>query len=176
MDKKGRMLLHTCCGPCASASVERLIEDGWAVDLFFSNSNIFPGDEYLKRLEGAVRTAEYFGVRCLEDSYQHEQWLKVISGLENEPERGKRCLQCFNYSLKRTSKKAAEEGYDGFATSLTISPHKPAGAIFEIGKTTANFIEYDFKKRNGFKRSIELSKEMGLYRQSYCGCEFSMRS
>jgi hypothetical protein len=170
MNKK--ILLHTCCGPCATASVERLLEEGWQVDLFYSNSNIATEDEYRRRLEGVVKTADFFNVNWIADEYLHDAWLSGITGMESEPEKGRRCGVCFNYSLGRTS--AAASGYDGFSTTLTISPHKNSKLIFEIGNSAGKFVEYDFKKKNGFKRSIELSKKLELYRQQYCGCEFSM--
>lgn len=170
-----RILLHVCCGPCATASIERLLEDDWAVDLFYSNSNISPKDEYDKRLEGIVKTAEYFNVSWFADSYDHDSWLSAVSGLENEPERGLRCGACFNYSLGRTASRAEKDGYDGFTTSLSISPHKDSKLLFEKGYGAGKFIEYNFKKKNGYKRSIELAEDIGLYRQNYCGCEFSIR-
>ncbi|MBI9105376.1 MAG: epoxyqueuosine reductase QueH [Spirochaetales bacterium] len=169
-DKK--LLLHTCCGPCATASVERLLDEGWAVDLFYSNSNILSYDEYQRRLEGVLKIAGYFKVGLVEDEYDHDAWLCEIKGLEAEPEKGSRCGVCFEYSLGRTA--AVSGGYSGWATTLTISPHKNSKLIFEIGKKAGGFIEYDFKKKNGFARSIELSKKLDLYRQQYCGCEFSM--
>ena len=170
-----RILLHTCCGPCASASVERLLEDGWAVDMYYSNSNIATRDEFLKRLEGAAAVAEYFGVGFIEDGYEHLKWLAAVRGYEDQPEKGSRCGICFDFSLGRTAAYAAACGYDGFTTTLTISPHKSSDLLFRTGRSKGPFIEYDFKKKNGFARSIELSKELDLYRQQFCGCEFSIR-
>ena len=175
MSEPGRILLHVCCGPCATASIERLIEDGWSVELFYSNSNISPREEYLKRLEGAAKTAEYFGVKLIEDEYDHAAWLAVVKGLEDEPERGARCAVCFSYSLSRAAEYAAAGEYAGFTTSLSISPYKNSAVLFQTGSAAGRFIEYNFKKRDGYKRSIELAKEIGLYRQEYCGCEFSYR-
>lgn len=175
METPGIILLHACCGPCATASIERLQEDGWKVDLFYSNSNISPDYEYRKRLEGLVKTAEYFGLNWFEDDYNHESWLHKIAGTENEREQGARCSLCFSYSLGRTSQCAAAGGYDGFTTTLTVSPHKNSSILYEIGNLNGNFIEYNFKKKNGYKRSVELSDAIGLYRQNYCGCEFSVR-
>lgn len=176
-----RILLHVCCGPCSTSSIQRLIEDGWSIDLFYSNSNIYPEDEYRKRLEGASKTAEYFNINIIEDDYEHHRWLDAVSGFENEPEKGLRCGLCFRYSLRRTAERASSGGYDGFATTLTVSPHKISKVLFEQGKEAAagygsSFIEYDFKKKDGYKKSIELSKMLGLYRQHYCGCEFSFRT
>lgn len=169
-----KILLHVCCGPCATASIERLLADDWIVDLFYSNSNIATREEYLKRLEGVIRTAEYFGVQVIEDEYRHDKWLTAVKGLEAEPERGGRCTVCFGYNLGRTAETALN-GYDGFTTTLTVSPHKNSSVIFNTGKLLGkNFIEYDFKKKDGFKRSIQLASELGLYRQNFCGCEFSV--
>lgn len=172
-DKK--ILLHVCCGPCATASIERLLEDDWIVDLFYSNSNISPKDEYDKRLEGVKLTAEYFGLEWIADEYKHEDWLAAVAGLEAEPERGERCGVCFGYSFTRAALYAESGGYDGFTTSLSISPHKDSKLLFEKGFGAGKFIEYNFKKKDGYKRSLELADEIGLYRQNYCGCEFSIR-
>lgn len=173
MNKK--ILLHTCCGPCATASVERLLDEGWQVELFYSNSNINTPDEYKKRLEGVIKTAEYFKVGWTQDEYLHDAWLSAVKGLEAEPEKGSRCGVCFEFSLARTAVAAAAGNYSGYSTTLTISPHKNSKLLFKIGAETGNFIERDFKKKDGFGRSIELSKRLGLYRQQYCGCEFSLR-
>ena len=175
MKESQRILLHVCCGPCATASIERLIEDGWQVDLFFSNSNILSRAEYDKRLESAEKTAEYFKLKLLNDAYDHQLWLNAIKGLEDEPERGARCSVCFGYSLRRTAEAADAGGYDGFTTTLSISPYKDSSVLFSSGNSAGRFIEYNFKKKDGFKRSLELSKELNLYRQGFCGCEFSAK-
>ncbi|HAK44345.1 MAG TPA: hypothetical protein DCO79_00250 [Spirochaeta sp.] len=168
-----RILLHVCCGPCATASIERLIEDNWIVDLFYSNSNISPKQEYDKRFEGVKKTAEYFNLKYFADEYDHEAWLDAVKGLEDQPEGGLRCALCFSYSFKRAAAFAETGGYDGFTSSLSISPYKNSKLLFEKGADAGLFIEYNFKKKNGYKRSIELARELGLYRQNYCGCEFS---
>ena len=175
MINRKRILLHVCCGPCATASIERLVEDGWIVDLYYSNSNISPREEYLKRLEGVQKTAEYYRLKIIEDEYNHDAWLSSVKGFENEPERGDRCAVCFGYSLGRTAAYAASRAYEGFTTSLSISPYKDSKTLFRIGDEAGGFIEYNFKKREGYKRSIELAEKIGLYRQHYCGCEFSYR-
>lgn len=176
----GKLLLHTCCGPCASACVERVREDGLEPVLFFSNANIEPRGEYLKRLEAAKRLAAAEGVELVEDAgADHAEWLeKVAKGYENEPEGGARCRRCFAFSLSRAAAYAAANGYASFATSLTVSPHKRSATVFEAGREAGGdaFVPYDFKKRDGFRRSVEKAKELGLYRQDYCGCEFSRRS
>ncbi|MEA2102616.1 MAG: epoxyqueuosine reductase QueH [Thermodesulfobacteriota bacterium] len=174
MSEDKRICLHTCCGPCASAPVERLIAQGYEIIMFFSNSNIYPRKEYDKRLDNARRVAETFKVRIEEDVYDHASWLDHIKGMEDEPEHGRRCPKCFEYNLERTSKFTKNKGIEAFTTTLTVSPHKPSKLIFTIGDSFPGFVPMDFKKKDGFKKSVYLSKQMGLYRQRYCGCEFSM--
>ena len=176
MSEKRKILLHVCCGPCATASIERLLSDGWEVDLFFSNSNLASIDEYYLRLEAAEKTAEHFGLKLTADEYDHDAWLDAVKGLEAEPEKGGRCSVCFAFSLERTARAAESDTYDGFTTSLSISPHKNSSVIFSNGRAAGDFIEYNFKKNEGFKRSIELSEQLDLYRQDFCGCEFSIRT
>lgn len=175
MEAAKKILVHMCCAPCASASVEKLMLGGYEVTLYFSNSNIFPEEEYMKRLESAQKLARICDVVLEEDSYSHEEWLKHIQGLENELERGRRCLKCFEYSLSRTARLADELNFQAFTTTLTLSPHKVSKQIFKIGKQFPKYVPFDFKKEDGFLRSLQLSKEYDLYRQNYCGCEFSMR-
>ena len=148
---------------------------GYTVTLFFSNSNIYPEAEYQKRLAETRRLAEIWQIVLEEDQYDHEQWLAHIRGLENEPEKGKRCEKCFEYSLMRTDKIAERLGIPYFTTTLTLSPHKVSRIIFAIGKRFPRYLPFDFKKEDGFLRSLQLSKEYNLYRQRYCGCEFSFR-
>lgn len=169
-----KLLLHVCCAPCATSPLEQLIEE-FDVTLFFSNSNIFPKEEYEKRLDFAKKLAAKFDVELVSDSYEHNLWLDFIRGLENEPEKGKRCEKCFEFNLSRAAKFAQENNFDFFTTTLTVSPHKPSEKIFKIGGALGNFLEKNFKKKNGFAKSIELSKKFGLYRQNYCGCEFSKK-
>ena len=178
MSNSGRIdqyLLHVCCAPCASGSIERLIERGEEVVLFYSNSNIYPEAEYEKRLGEAERLAGIYSLELVVDAYDHDAWLSHIKGYEQEPEKGSRCSLCFAYSLYRTKLKAEELGIPRFSTTLTISPHKRSSQIFAEAEGMDGFVTDDFKKKGGFYRSIELSKAYGLYRQEYCGCEFSMR-
>lgn len=184
------VLLHTCCGPCASACVPRLKEEGHAVALFFSNSNIDTRAEFDHRLEQARKLGAADGVAVVADVYDHADWLEhVAAGFEDAPEKGARCARCFRYSLARAAAYAAAHGYDGFTTSLTISPHKISAMVFAAGADAAwmastapcggtsaavpEFLAVDFKKRDGFLHSLRRTQELGLYRQSYCGCEFS---
>ena len=171
---KNSILLHVCCGPCGTASVERLLLEEKEVTLFFSNSNIFPESEFYKRLEQVKKLSEIHNVPCYVDEYDHSAWLSVIKGYEREPEKGKRCSVCFNYSLSRAALMAKSLSIESFTTTLTISPHKISKMIFEKGEAYGSFAPYDFKKKDGFKKSRELSEKYGLYRQNYCGCEFSM--
>jgi len=179
-----RVLLHTCCGPCASACAPALRDDGNAVALFFSNSNIDTREEFDRRLAAARKLGEADGIEVIADTYDHDDWLeKVASGFEDCPERGERCARCFRYSLSRAAAYAAAHGYDAFTTSLTVSPHKVSPMVFAAGRAACTlgaaesppvFLERDFKKKDGFLRSLKRSAELGLYRQSYCGCEFSL--
>ena len=156
------VLLHSCCGPCASACVPRLKEEGHAVTMFYSNSNIDTRAEFEKRLEAAQTLAAAEGVA-------------VADGYENEPEKGLRCERCYRYNLARTASYAAAHGFEAFTTSLTVSPHKPSAKIFASSEDP-KFLREDFKKREGFKLSVRRAGELGLYRQAYCGCEFSKRT
>ena len=171
-----RVMLHTCCGPCASACAPALREAGHEVVLFFSNSNIDTEAEFERRLAAARKLAEAEGVELVADAYEHRDWLeKVARGFEDAPEKGERCARCFRYSLSRTAAAAAAHGCDAFTTSLTVSPHKPSAKIFASSEDP-KFLREDFKKREGFKLSVRRAGELGLYRQTYCGCEFSKRT
>jgi predicted adenine nucleotide alpha hydrolase (AANH) superfamily ATPase len=172
---ESKYLLHVCCAPCASASAERLLQRGEQVVLFFSNSNIYPYDEYQKRLGEVHKLARRYAVEVVEDLYDHVGWLEAIAGFEQEPEKGSRCTLCFSYNLARTYEAALRLGIPRFSTTLTVSPHKNSRQIFTAAESFDGFVKDDFKKQNGYARSIELSKAYGLYRQCYCGCEFSTR-
>ena len=169
----GRTLLHTCCGPCASACVPRLKETGREVTMFFANSNIDTKEEFDKRLREAEKLAAVDGVKIVALPYDHEEWLReVAAGYEHEPEKGARCARCFRYNLTKAAEYAKQHGFDEFTTSLTVSPHKVSAMIFSASDDPA-FLKMDFKKKEGFKLSVRRAKELGLYRQGYCGCEFS---
>ncbi len=173
------MLLHTCCGPCASACVPVLREAGRSPVLYFANSNLDTAAEWARRLDSARRLAEAEGVELVAEPYNHAEWLEQVArGFENEPEKGARCARCYLYNLRKTAEYAALHGHVAIATSLTISPHKPSKVVLAAGESAASaasveFLPFDFKKRNGFLKSVARAKELGLYRQSYCGCEFS---
>ena len=172
-----KLLLHTCCAPCACGCLEKL--EGREITLFFSNSNLNSREEYEKRLENVRIFAERFSFPLLIDPYDHQAWLEQVSGIpdyENAPERGIRCGACFKFSLGRTAK-AAEKLDMNFATTLTVSPHKNSKLIFSIGaECSPRFEPIDFKKNDGFLKSLRLSRELGLYRQDFCGCEFSRQN
>jgi len=169
-----RLLLHVCCAPCASHAVELLCRDH-QVTLFFSNSNIAPQAEYRRRASAAADLARIYRCDLIEDDYDHAAWLAAVRGLESEPEKGRRCLGCFEFNLRRTAAAAQARGFDGFTTTLTTSPHKRSADILAIGSRLPGFVAVDFKKKDGFRHSLELSRRHNLFRQDYCGCEFSRR-
>lgn len=178
--KKNKLLLHVCCGPCATVVIETLAKD-YALTLYFSNDNLFPEAEYLRRQQAVLELAQRLDITVIADSYCHQDWLLAVAGLEKEPERGGRCIQCFGHRLRHTVEKAKQLGIHYFSTTLPISPYKDYQQICAIGEQLAKdnslqFIVQDFSQNGGYKRSILLSKEYGLYRQKYCGCEFSLYS
>ena len=175
------LLLHTCCAPCSSAVIERLSKY-FRITVFYYNPNIEPLEEYLKRKEEQKRflseVTTPYPISFLDCDYEHEEFIQLSKGLENEKEGGPRCLKCYRLRLLKTALKARELHFDYFGTSLTVSPYKNAQALNQIGeelqkKFNVKYLYSDFKKRNGYKRSTELSKDYHLYRQDYCGCSFS---
>jgi predicted adenine nucleotide alpha hydrolase (AANH) superfamily ATPase len=170
-----RVLLHTCCAPCASHATEELRRQGHEVTLCFSNANLAPAAEYFRRLEAAQQLSVRTGTPLLEDPPDHAAWLSVMRGTEEDAEGCARCGRCFQYSLDRVQSLAAQHGFDAFTTSLTISPHKNSARILAIGRELdpLRFLPVDFKKGGGFQRSVELARLYQLYRQDYCGCEYS---
>ena len=174
-----RILLHTCCAPCFSGCFERLIP--WAdFDIYFYNPNISSFEEYSKRAAELERFIKVKGIscKCFIEDYDPKPFLDNSKGLESCPERGQRCAKCFALRLEKTAAFASGNAYDYFTTTLTLSPLKNAEIINNIGENVATaykaaFLPSDFKKKNGYLRSLELSKECGLYRQNYCGCSFS---
>lgn len=179
-EKRPRLLLHSCCGPCSSYVIEYLSKH-FDITVYYYNPNIFPREEYEKRLAEQIKLVERLGgaVMC-EAEYEPDRFYEAAKGLEAEKEGGARCAECFRLRLDKTAEKAAEGGFDYFCTTLTVSPHKNAPLINAISEQAAEkfgvaALPADFKKREGYKRSIELSKEFELYRQDYCGCEFSIR-
>ena len=183
--ERSSLLLHSCCGPCSTSVIESL-SDAFKVTVFFYNPNITDRDEYLKRRESQLLFINEYNktvsidrqIAFLEGEYLTSEFYEAAKGLEDAPEGGARCTKCFILRLEKTAQMARMGGYDLFGTTLTVSPHKNYPLISSIGKDMAlkyavSFLDRDFKKKDGFRRSIELSKKYGLYRQNYCGCEFS---
>lgn len=178
-----KVLLHSCCAPCSSYVIECL-SNYCDLTILYYNPNISPFEEYEKRKEEQKRLIREIPtlhkISMIDCDYDNDLYEESIKGLENEPERGSRCSVCFKLRLEKTAIVAKELNYDYFGTTLTVSPYKNSSVINEFGITLANqyqipFLVSDFKKRNGYKRSIELSHEYGLYRQNYCGCKYSKR-
>lgn len=167
------IFLHVCCGPCATSSIERLKDENYFPTLFFSNDNIDTLDEFEKRFNEAKKVASFYSVDIIKAPYNHDLWLESIKGLECEKEGGSRCIKCFFYNLNKLSEESKKRGYSSFTTTLSVSRFKNSEKIFTEGEKFEGFTPINFKKKGGFERSIKLSKEMGLYRQNYCGCEFS---
>lgn len=174
------LLLHTCCAPCSTAVIKRLA-NYFKITVFYYNPNISPKEEYEKRKEEQkrfIKESALENITLLDCDYENELFTQIAKGLEQEKEGGKRCPKCFKLRLEKTAKKAKEENFDYFGTSLTVSPYKNAEILNKIGKMLeekyqVTFLPSDFKKKNGYKESIELSKKYHLYRQDYCGCIFS---
>lgn len=172
-----KLLLHICCAPDATHPIQ-ILNDDYELGAFFYNPNIHPREEYVKRLEDMRVLAKKWDIVLYEGEYDKDRWLLLTEEYKEEPEGGKRCEICYRMRLEETAKKAREEGYDLFGAVLTTSPHKDARKINEIGRGIGEkygipFLESDFKKKDGFKKSVELSKGLGLYRQNYCGCIYS---
>ena len=186
MEEKKKLLLHSCCAPCSTAVIERLKED-YDITILYYNPNIYPEEEYIKRKNEELKYIEILKnknpatiINFMDCDYDSETYYKAVKGYENEREGGARCAICFKVRLDKTAKLAKQNGYDIFGTTLTVSPHKNAEVINAIGQNISSNvgIEYlvsNFKKQNGYKLSVDLSKENGLYRQNYCGCEFALK-
>ena len=178
--KGERLLLHSCCAPCSSACLERLKEH-FQITVFYYNPNIDDEKEYEKRKAEQIRFLQETGwADILDCDYEAEKFAEIAKGLENEPERGSRCYSCYALRLSKTAQTAAENGFSWFATTLTLSPHKNAEWLNEIGEKeggryAVNYLFSDFKKKAGYYRSIALSTQYGLYRQDFCGCKYSKR-
>mgnify|MGYP000025880772 CR=1 FL=1 len=177
------LLLHSCCAPCSSYVLEYL-SSYMKITVFYYNPNIYPPQEYRARAEEQKRLIESmqtkYPIRFFEGSYVPQDFFDAVKGLEQEPEGGERCKVCFRLRLAEAARIAYEGGFDYVTTTLSISPLKPADVLNEIGENEAekqkmSYLPSDFKKKNGYKRSVELSAEYGLYRQNYCGCVFSHR-
>jgi predicted adenine nucleotide alpha hydrolase (AANH) superfamily ATPase len=174
-----RLLLHVCCAPCATHTLEVLSPD-YAVTFFFDNPNIHPEGEYRRRLADAERFAAETGTPFIAIEYDPDSWARALEGLDHEPEGGRRCEACIRLRLEQAANWAKNLHFGAFATTLSISPHKSADLINRIGRELGaernlQFVEGDFKQGGGFQRSVALSRRHGLYRQDYCGCIYSLR-
>ncbi len=179
MSKKPKILLHICCAPDATYPFSELSKEFDVIGYFYG-SNIHPIEEYERRKNALLKLSKEWKFPVIFEEYKPDRWLKEVKGLEMEPEGGKRCEKCFYIQLEKTAIKARELGIGAFTTTLTISPHKNVKLINSIGreiseKLGVKFLERVFRKKGGFKRSVELSKKLNLYRQNYCGCIFSIR-
>ena len=182
---KMKILLQSCCAPCSTAVIERLASE-FDITIFYYNPNIYPEEEYLKRKNEELKYIEIFNkkntdkIKFLDCDYESELFYEKTKGFEKEREGGARCAICFRIRLEKTARIARSNGFDVFGTTLTVSPHKNAELINAIGlelqkEYDIEFLVSNFKKQNGYKRSVELAKENNLYRQNYCGCEFALR-
>lgn len=176
---KPKLLLHTCCGVCGAWIPKKLSAD-FDVTLYFFNPNIAPAEEYGRRLEAARQVADSVGVELVLGRYQPEEWLMLVRGRESDPEGGERCEMCFSLRLGETAKYAKENGFEYFASTLTVGRNKRAAVINPLGEKWAKqfglkFLAEDFKKGGGQVETDKESHRLGLYRQNYCGCVFSMR-
>ena len=180
LPKGTRLLLHSCCAPCSSACLERL-HDFFSVCVFYYNPNIDEREEYEKRKAEQIRLLSETGwVEFVDCDHDAKAFVEMAKGLENEPERGARCYRCYALRMEKTAQKAKELGIAYFATTLTLSPLKNVEWLNQIGEEVGGrygltYLYSDFKKQGGYLRSIELSKEYGLYRQDFCGCKYSRR-
>ncbi len=177
--RKPKLLLHSCCAPCSSACIERL-KDCFDITVYYYNPNMDSGEEFSLRASEQQRLCQSLGVNCVIEEYNPDEFFSLVKGLEGAPEGGARCERCFALRLNKTAEYAKNNAFDYFTTTLTVSPLKNAKILNEVGKTAqekfgVKFLPSDFKKKGGYQRSIELSKEYSLYRQNYCGCIFSKR-
>ena len=173
-----KILLHACCGICSGYPISLLKDMGCSVTVYFYNPNIYPIEEYQRRLEAEKTLCKYYGCELIEGEYEPEIYYQYVKGLENEPEKGARCDKCFELRFKNSAKKALELGIDEFTTSMVISPHKDYEKLTYIGEKIANeyglkYLSLNFRKNDGFLKTNQISKLLGLYRQNYCGCIFA---
>ena len=173
-----KLLLHACCAPCAS-SVVNFLKDYFDIELYFYNPNIYPEQEYYKRFEELVKLGKIYGVKVTDGGYDQKVFYDWARGLEREREGGARCSVCIDKRIEKTAFEAKKEVAEFFCTTLSVSPHKNSSVINESGErwekeSGVKWLYSDFKKKDGFKISVNLSEKYGLYRQNYCGCEFSL--
>ncbi len=178
-NEKEKLLLHACCAVCAAHPFD-LLNENFDTTIYFFNPNIYPEKEYLIRRDELINYCEQNEYKYIVEEYEHDRWLEYIKGFESEPEKGARCDKCFDFRLLKTAQKANSLGIKNFTTTLTVSPHKISKNVFASGQKAAqlyglNFLEYDFKKQDGFLKTMQIAKKNAFYRQQYCGCEFSIR-
>ena len=174
-----KVLLHCCCAVCAGYSIEKLFSLDFEPVLYWFNPNIYPLEEYERRLNELKRYAAKLSLELIIGENEPSEWYNFVSGLEEEKEGGARCLKCFEYRLSAAAKTAKSRNIEKFTTTLTISPHKNSKNIFLEGNKAAKeygltFLEIDFKKQDGFLKTMQIAKQENFYRQKYCGCEFSI--
>lgn len=170
-----KLLLHACCGPCSLGAIEPLLADGALISLFFYNPCIIDG-EFERRLAALRSVAEHYGLDLIVPPHNYADYLSYAAPHAADREGGERCALCMDDRLRVSARYAAEHGFDMFSTTLTVSPHKNSKLIFALADACSGdvpFLARDFKKRDGFLRSTRLSRELGIYRQDFCGCEFS---
>ena len=172
------LLLHVCCACCATIPIE-LLQDQFKIKLLWYNPNIYPKKEYKKRLKQVKKLKKIYKLSLIKAPYHSKDWLALTKGLEQEPEEGKRCDVCFQMRLQKTAEIGHKKGFDCFTTTLTAGPQKKAEKVNQIGEDLAKkydikFYSADFKKKDGFKKSLDLSKKYNFYRQNYCGCIYSL--
>ena len=177
LDCKPKLLLHSCCAPCSTTVIESL-KDYFDITIIYYNPNIEPFNEYEKRKLEQIKIINEYGLKYMDCDYDNDKFHEISKGLENIPEKGIRCHKCYRLRLNYTAKKGKENDFDYFGTTLTVSPYKLSNIINEIGLELESvynikFLVSDFKKNEGYKKSIELSKKYNLYRQNYCGCIYS---
>ncbi|MCM1265439.1 MAG: epoxyqueuosine reductase QueH [Candidatus Gastranaerophilales bacterium] len=175
-----KVLLHACCAICSGEPIRHLRELGYEPIVYFCNNNFDTLDEYNKRLDAEIKLCTFLNAELIIEEYTPNTYHEYIKGLENEPEGGKRCLKCFELRLKESAKKAKTLGIKSFTTSMIISPHKNFKNLSKVGENIGkefglDFLAIDFKKKDGFLKTNKLSKELGLYRQNYCGCIYAKK-
>lgn len=179
MPEQNKIVIHTCCAICSGYPLSYLKDMGYQVIAYFYNPNIYPDSEYQKRLDAERTLCKHFDVELVEAQYNPQEYYDFVKGFENEPEKGLRCDKCFELRLLQTAKFAKSVGTECFTTSLGISPHKNFEKLSQIGeeiskKTGIKYLAINFRKKDGFLKTNEISRELGLYRQNYCGCKFAL--
>ena len=173
---ENKILLHSCCAICSGYPISLLKEMGYTPVVYFCNPNLDTEEEFERRLDAQTKLCQKYGVELIVEPYNSQEYLDFILGFENEPERGKRCDKCIELRLKKTAQKASVLNIKKFTTSLVISPHKNFEKISSLGKNLSeNYLAIHFRKNDGFLKTNNISKELNLYRQNYCGCKFAKK-